>query len=225
MFKNLVITVFAILTFGCSTMNEAENLAETSKGTEMPNLKGVSMESAEQIVLNNNWIPIILEEASQTIPEGQVTRTKPAAGQVIDEDASVSIFVSKGPSVIYSKNSLISWSNISSNSSDEWNFEAPYISNDKLKINLVEVSLSEAVKWRESQVSGVGIGRASITDTFDKTVPINFYCGKCQFEKQEIQKLDLEIPLGDLNESQPTQIYLELYAENMTISLNFNITW
>lgn len=217
--------ILILLITGCGSGDISESDTENPAGASMPNLKGVSAESAEQIVLRNNWIPRIYQEPNSTIPEGQVTRTNPSEGTLLEPNSSVSIYVSTGPAVIYAKDSLIAWANNSSDLGDEWNFETPFISNDTLKINLIDVSLSIAIDWKDSTVNGMGLGRASITDTFDKTVPISFYCGKCVFEKQEMQNLELEIPLGDLDVDQPTQIFVELYEEDFVVKLNFNITW
>lgn len=220
-----ILLVVALLLTSCASSESASNDTDAPVGTSMPDLKGVSVESAEQIVVNNNWIPRVIEESSPTISEGLVTRTNPTEGTLLEPGASVSIYVSSGPALTYVKDAVLEWVNTTNDVADTWNFESPYIYNQKLIINLVDVSLAQDITWKDGGINGTGIGRASITDTFDKTVPIEFYCGNCKFEKQEIQNLELEIPLGDLDVDKPTQIYVELYAETITISLNFNLTW
>jgi hypothetical protein len=143
--KSLASTGFLLvflLINGCAPSDDTSSGSETPTGSPMPNLRGVSVDSAEQIVLNNKWIPRILEESSPTIPEGQVTRTTPSEGASLEPNAAVSIYVSTGPAVILAKDAIIEWTNISQEVADIWNFKTPFISNEILNINLVNVALA-----------------------------------------------------------------------------------
>lgn len=69
------------------------------------------------------------------------------------------------------------------------------------------------------------IGIASITDSFDKTIPVSGKYEKKSWKANESQKFTLEIPLKDLNISKPTDMYLKLFTTNNDVRVNFYMTW
>jgi eukaryotic-like serine/threonine-protein kinase len=63
----------------------------------IPNLEGASPEDAQAALLDLGLEPAgPTEEPSDTVPEGAVTRTDPAAGSEVDPASTVTIFVSTG---------------------------------------------------------------------------------------------------------------------------------
>jgi len=63
----------------------------------IPNLEGVSPEDAQAALLDLGLEPAgPTEEPSDTVPDGAVTRTDPAAGSEVDPASTVTIFVSTG---------------------------------------------------------------------------------------------------------------------------------
>jgi serine/threonine-protein kinase len=63
----------------------------------IPDLEGASPEDAQAALLDLGLEPAgPTEEPSDTVPEGAVTRTDPAAGSEVDPASTVTIFVSTG---------------------------------------------------------------------------------------------------------------------------------
>jgi serine/threonine-protein kinase len=64
----------------------------------IPNLEGASVQEAQATLVGLGLEPGgPVEEPSDTVPEGDVTRTDPASGQEADPGSTVTIFVSTGP--------------------------------------------------------------------------------------------------------------------------------
>ena len=67
----------------------------------IPNLEGSSVEEAQATLIGLGLEPGgPVEEPSDTVPEGSVTRTDPATGQEVDPGSTVTIFVSSGPELV-----------------------------------------------------------------------------------------------------------------------------
>jgi len=67
----------------------------------IPNLEGSSVEEAQATLVGLGLEPGgPVEEPSDTVPEGSVTRTDPATGQEVDPGSTVTIFVSSGPELV-----------------------------------------------------------------------------------------------------------------------------
>lgn len=65
--------------------------------TEIPNVAGKSEQDAEQALLAANLKKGgVRREPSDTVPEGQVVGTDPAAGQTVKRDSSVTLIISSG---------------------------------------------------------------------------------------------------------------------------------
>jgi hypothetical protein len=85
------------------------------------------------------------------------------------------------------------------------------------------------VEWRDDNNTGEGFGNASISDTFDKSVPIRIVYDTQSNGSGESQSIVLKIPVTDLEVQRPTTVYLELFANvngaKDTIELSFNMSW
>ena len=67
----------------------------------IPNLEGASVEEAQATLVGLGLEPGgPVEEPSDTVPEGDVTRTDPASGTEVDPGSTVTIFVSTGPEAV-----------------------------------------------------------------------------------------------------------------------------
>jgi eukaryotic-like serine/threonine-protein kinase len=67
----------------------------------IPDLEGSSPEDAQAALIDLGLEPAgPTEEPSDTVPEGAVTRTDPAAGSEVDPGSQVTIFVSSGPGTV-----------------------------------------------------------------------------------------------------------------------------
>lgn len=65
--------------------------------TEVPNVAGKSEQEAEEVLLDANLKKGgVRREPSDTVPEGQVIGTDPAAGQTVNRDTSVTLIISSG---------------------------------------------------------------------------------------------------------------------------------
>jgi eukaryotic-like serine/threonine-protein kinase len=68
---------------------------------EIPDLEGASLEDAQAALLELGLEPAgPEEELSDTVDEGEVTRTDPAAGEEVEAGTPVTIFVSSGPEIV-----------------------------------------------------------------------------------------------------------------------------
>jgi len=128
--------------------------------------------------------------------------------------------VETGP--IYASDSVIKWYSVDS-VKDEYILYTPYIENGYLYIDIeAQINALNTVQYR-------GFGSASITDTYDKVVPIEYEYEKSTVTKGEYQDITIRVPLQDLEVQKPTTLYCELaifYAGNHEdINLEFNISW
>lgn len=198
-----------------------------SSGVKIPDVKGVEEDTAETLLASKSLIPRIKYVYDNKTPEGSVVGTKPAIGNEVQVDAAVTILVSKGPAYIEALDSSISWTHISY-SGDDWNFYAPYIEKGTLIIEC-QPKFGVAMSWQDSYDNGAGFGRASISDTFDKTVPVEVVYSKKSWSSKVRQEITLRIPLADLDVKQPTTLYLELYGKvggsDEDIKIDFSISW
>lgn len=192
----------------------------------VPNVEGTKEEPAQTLLASKGLVPVVEYEFGQA-PEGTVLRTIPAAGSSVKPDDRITIVVSKGPARIESKDSTIEWYNIGYGK-DDWNFTNPYISDGILYIEC-EPKFASSMRWRDPQREGEGFGRASINDSFSKTVPLVISFDSQTNSAGLRQDVILKIPVTDLDIQKPTTLYLELYAasggRDLTIKINFSISW
>lgn len=206
-----------------STTEEDEIIFITiSKGQSViiPEISNTKEDTATSIITSNNLIPIIEYEYSDNVEEGYVIEYSPV-GEV-EKSTSVTITISKGPSFVISKNSTITWLNIS-NKADEWEFSNPYIEEGYLYIEC-SATYSKSFEWKDG-----GFGVAAINDTFDKKVPLEIIIDSSKVTAGEKTSFILKISIDDLDVQKPTTLstllsvlvddeYDEIYA-------NFAISW
>ena len=73
-------------------------IVESPALVAIPDLEGSSVEEAEAALLELDLEPTgPVEEPSETVDEGSVTRTDPGSGEEVDPGSTVTIFVSTGP--------------------------------------------------------------------------------------------------------------------------------
>lgn len=193
----------------------------------VPNLKGVDGELALTLLADRMLIPKTSYDYSNDVLTGQVVRTEPKSGSAVVADQVVTVFVSRGPASLSAEDSSISWSSIGYGS-DDWEFTSPSIEKGVLVIEC-EPKFAASMEWRDPQSENQGFGRASISDTFEKTVPVTIQFEKKKAAADERQKVTLRIPLSDLDVQRPTTMFLKLYAkqggDNINIEIDFSITW
>lgn len=171
--------------------------------------------------MSSDLIPNIKYENSNYVLQGNVIKTVPKVGTAVTKNTKVVIYVSKGTSLIVSSDARMEWYG----NQDDWQFHAPYIENGILYIECT-VAFGYNMEWQDRYNEGKIIGIASVNDTFDKVVPVSASYEKKSWKKGESQSFTLEIPLTDLNVSQPTDMYIALYTENNgDVQINFYMTW
>lgn len=194
----------------------------------IPDIEDIDEMSAKNLISSNGLIPKVEYIYDDYTDEGKVIKTSPQIGSKVEKNTKVTIYVSKGHSYIKSTRSTITWYDISS-ADDEWHFYNPYISNGVLYIECYSVTFGTAMQWKDQYNKGELFGEASINDTFDKTVPISAKYEKQSWKANEEQSFTLEIPLGDLNVSKPTDIHIELVAmvnsQQKNVKVSFTMTW
>lgn len=67
-----------------------------ASGIALPDLAGTDVDAAKTILTQKGLIPVVEEAEDDNIAEGVVIGTKPAAGETVAADTSVTIVVSSG---------------------------------------------------------------------------------------------------------------------------------
>ncbi len=124
---------------------------------------------------------------------------------------------------IESRDSVVQWKNIYQSKDDDWQLYSPYIRNNYLYIK-TEMKLNSSMT-----VILRGFGTASITDTYDKSVPIKYEYDSSTVKMGEYQNITIQVPLSDLDNQRPTTLHCRLatYVGGVqkNIELVFYITW
>jgi hypothetical protein len=198
------------------------------QGVAVPDVSGTDSATANSVLSSLGLIPVEKLSASDNVELGKVIETSPPVGTVVDPGSRVEVLVSSGPRILESKSSTIEWFNVSY-SEDEWEFYNPTIEDGVLNIEISSVIFRAKVEWRDDNNIGEGFGNASITDTFDKSVPLRIIYDTQSSNSGEAQSLVFKIPVTDLEVQRPTTVYLELYATvngvDETINVSFNMSW
>lgn len=186
-------------------------LSACSSGVTLGDYEGSSAAVAEISLANMGLIPKVKNEYSDFIPEGQVIRTEPLAGSQMNQGESVSVIVSSGPRIVYPAQYQINWTNKVGGADIDWRFNAdPFVRENTLVVHL-DLKMSRDMYWHETR-SGMGFGEASITDTFDKVVPLRIVLEQEATPANQLQTVSLQIPISDLDVKRPTTIYVKLFA-------------
>lgn len=123
----------------------------------------------------------------------------------------------------YATDVVIQWYSIQAGEKDNYNVYTPYVENGYIYIPIeAQINASNTVQYR-------GFGTASISDTFDKTVPFQYEYETSTVEKGVYQDLTLRIPITDLDVQRPTTLYCQLSVfvagQQQRINLEFDISW
>jgi len=211
------VLILTLVIAGCSTPK-----------AKVPDLSGSDPTSAKSVLTNLGFVPTLEEIYSETVDPNIVIKTKPAFGTEVDPNSKITIVLSKGPKIIQSEDSQLSWTNVAYGQ-DDWNFENPYIEDGKLHVKFTAVTFMENVKWKDDNENGHGFGLASITDTFDKSIPLQINWEKQYTSYGDEQNFEVVVPVTDLEVQKPTNLFMKLYAyidgSYDEISADLSITW
>jgi hypothetical protein len=98
-----------------------------------------------------------------------------------------------------------------------------------LHVKFTKVNLQAVVKWKDDQKNGYGFGLASISDTFNKTVPLQINWERQYSNFGQSQAFEVVVPITDLDVQRPTNLYMKLYAyidgSDEEVKLDLSITW
>lgn len=197
---------------------------------KLPDVSGTDFDSAKAVLINKGFLIIVKEKYSDTVKPGDVIGTEPKGEIMLEENSKVILLVSKGPHKITAKNATISWNSIDINNPDDWNFAAPQIIDDFLYI-YCSPTFGTTFTFKST-----GFGNASITDSFDKKVPITLvddalrkFPENKEVKKGEETEFYLRIPMAQIDSDRPTHIACELAIlvgkQEKNISVEFNISW
>ena len=219
--KAFLCVMVLILMFSlCSCSNGVNN-----QSINVPDVIGTDIETAKNVVSSVGLVPKVEYENNDSIDRGLVIDVK--SNSVLHPGDSITLIVSNGASKYVSKNSTFSASH---NTLVDLHFYDPYIEDNTLYIILHDVEFVNAVAWKEATKNNNGFGEATINDDYDKSVPLQIINSPTDWKKGETIDFTLEIPLGDLNVSEPTDLTVKLIAldesgnqENIIVS--FTMAW
>jgi hypothetical protein len=200
----------------------------SSPKAKVPDLSGSDLTSAKAVLTNLGFVPTVQEVYSDKVEADLVVKTKPAFGTEVEPNSKITIIISKGPKTVYASDSQLSWTYVSYGE-DKWNFNNPYIEDGKLHVDFTSVKFMADVKWKDDQGNGYGYGLASITDTFDKSIPLQLNWDRQYSSYGQEQNFEIVVPVTDLDVQRPTNLYMKLYAyvdgSDDEISADLSITW
>jgi len=82
-----------------TTINITISLGEMPQVKTMENLVGQERTIAENFLTGQGFLPLCMEEASDTVPVGQVARTEPAVGEELTDGQVIKLYISSGPAI------------------------------------------------------------------------------------------------------------------------------
>ena len=213
----MVITIMLTLT-GCA-----------SNQITIPDIYNVSINDGRSVLSSMGLIPQIEYIYNDSIAKDNIIYSEPSIGTPVEQGTKVVIYVSKGPSIIYSTNSYLSWNYITNGVEDDWEFYSPYIKDNYLYIECYNVTFGTAMEWRDRYNEGAASGTASINDTFDKVVPVKVIYEKQKYSANKSQAFTIKVPLNDLENQRPTTLYFRIgiraKSKDIDLTFNFSMSW
>lgn len=107
------------------TIPEEEKISEDT--FTVPDIAGLDAEDAKQILINNDLLPAIEFEFSETKKANELISTLPKIGDEVKKNDKVILTYSKGKQFTEAIDSNIEWYHINSWVEDDWEFFNPYI--------------------------------------------------------------------------------------------------
>jgi hypothetical protein len=208
--KKLTFIILGFFLLGCS-----------NSSIVIPDISLVDESTAKTLLAQKTLIPNVQYEFSDSIEKGLVIKSNPEIGATAKPDQKVTIFISKGPSKIYATNSNVSWED----SRDKFQyFKDPFIEDGYFILD-VELKFYKQFELKDFDSNGGGYGRASITDTFDKVVPLEIETSDKVLDPKDFEQLRIKIPVNDLDVQKPTTLYFQLYFIGETYDMNVSVSW
>ena len=211
MIKKISVIVLSTLLVACA-----------STSIVIPDISKVDEATAKTLFAQKSLIPSIEYEFSNTVDEGLVIKSVPEIGATAKPDDKVIIYVSKGPKKITATDSNVTWDD----GRDEFQYyEHPYIEDGYFILD-VELKFYKKYELEYFEDNGnAGYGRASISDTFDKVVPVIVETEDKVLDPEDFEKLRIKIPVGDLDVKKPTTLYFQIYLKGKDYDMNVSASW
>lgn len=233
--KRIVLSVLAAI-MALSLCSCAEKDTPASSTVEekltVPDIVGTEEDIAKTILASNGLIPTVEKAYDDKVEFGKVIRTSPSVGSPVEKNGKVTLYISNGPKYLKPSSSNMRFYSITKEKMDDWNFNNPYIEEGVLYIQCQPMFMAN-IKWVNYREDlGGSPARASISDTFEKTVPVNVLTSQESLKAGERGDITLKIPLSDLDVQKPTTMYLQLFAYvngeeeyQTTINISFVFSW
>lgn len=203
---------------------------------KIPDIEKLDVETAKTLFAGKGLIPKVEYEYNNDYDYDLVIRTSPDIGAEVEEDTPVTLYVCKGPAYYELSDAVGYIDDVYGIEGFVWEREAldgigtkafylPWVENGEMYINI------QLNCFSDYSIEFYGdFGTASIKDTFDKTVPIKIiYDNRVVNNKGETTDFTLKIPLSDLGEQQPTNIYVEfdflVNGRREVFTAGFDLTW
>lgn len=250
--KNVIVSLL-LLAVSCSVMcscseptqtvseisqtEKEDSSVEPAKNTiKIPDIERLDVTTAKTLLAGKGLIPKVEYEYNNDYDYDLVIRTEPAIGSEAEEDTPITLYVCKGPSYYEIDDAVGRIWNINNIDNFKWQREADDGIATKWFYNLYakEGYLYITVGLRCTSAYDIefygDFGTASISDTFDKTVPIKvLYDSAVVNNKGEATEFELKIPLTDLGVQKPTNIYVSfdflVNGNRETFQAGFDLTW
>jgi hypothetical protein len=196
-------------------------VACASSSIIIPDILKVDETTAKTLLAQKSLIPSIEYDYNYAIAEGLVFKTDPEIGATVKKDDKVIVYISKGPKKITSSDSNAGWED----SRDKFEFYAPYIEDGffVLETEFKFHKKYELMYFDEN--GGAGNGRASISDTFDKVVPLRVESEDKILDPSKLEQLTIKIPVKDLDVQKPTTLYFQIYFKGKDYDMNVSASW
>ncbi|MBQ1195744.1 MAG: PASTA domain-containing protein [Clostridia bacterium] len=182
-----------------------------SKGPQLrvPDVANVDEETAKKVLTSNQLIPTITYEYSDTIIVGNVTRTEPEIGSVVEPNSKITVYLSYGPSRVEASNVITDldigcWMGACT----------VYRQVDTLYIDCSDFyynygsTMELYGKWYDPNNSGKISGIASLTDNYYQSIAISGKYTDSDFFGYNRHNFTIEVPLVELNVDKPTRVYI-----------------
>lgn len=204
------------------------------KGITIPDVSQTDESTCKTLLAGKGLIPKVEYQYDDKVEKGLVIDTMPTIGSKVYEDDIVTVIVSKGKRRYDLADALGAMYNVTGIQNFSWGddgqkqtkgFYGPYVEEEYLYIEMFLCCKSYSqIEFYDD------FGSASITDTFDKTVPIKvIYSSKKVDNNGGKTSFKVKIPLSDLGVQKPTNLYIEfdflVAGKRQTFKAEFDLTW
>ena len=198
-------------------------VACASSSIIIPDISNVDEATAKTLLAQKSLIPSIEYEFSDSIDTGLVIKSDPEIGATTKPDNKVLIYISKGPKRITTSDSNVTWED----GRDEFEYydSGAYIEDGYFVLE-TEFKFHKKYELLDFEYNGgEGYGRASISDTFDKVVPLIIETEDKILDPSKLEKMTIKIPLNDLDVQKTTTLYFELNFEGKDYKMSMIASW